>query len=175
MIEGLEFINEIKGGIIPREFIPGVQKGVKEAADRGILAGYPVVDIAVALYDGSFHEVDSSEMAFKIAGSMALQAAAKRAKPIILEPLMRLEVVVPPDFFGDIIGDISARRGQILETKDRVQMKVVEALAPLSEMFGYATQLRSLTQGRGTFTMEFERHEEVPQNIAQEIIEGKRR
>ena len=173
--EGYEFLNEIKGGTIPREFIPAAGKGIKEAMDKGILAGYPMVDIAVALYDGSFHEVDSSEMAFKIAGSIALQEASKKAKPVILEPVMKLEVVVPPDFFGDIIGDISSRRGQIIETKDRVQMKVVDARVPLSEMFGYATQLRSLTEGRGTFTMEFDHYEEVPQNIAQEIIEGKRR
>ena len=172
---GFEFIDEIKGGIIPREFIPAVQKGVKEAMDKGVVAGYPMSDMAVALYDGSFHDVVSSEMAFKIAGSIALQSASKRAGPVLLEPVMKLEVVVPENFFGDIIGDISSRRGQILETKDRLQVKVVEAKVPLAEMFGYATQLRSLTQGRGTFTMEFDRYEEVPSNIAQEIIEGKRR
>lgn len=172
---GFEFIDEIKGGIIPKEFIPAVQKGVQEAMDKGVIAGYPMTDMAVALYDGSFHEVDSSEMAFKIAGSIALQAASKRANPVLLEPLMKLEVIVPESFFGDVIGDISARRGQILETKDRLQLKVIEARVPLAEMFGYATQLRSLTQGRGTFTMEFERYEEVPVNIAQEIMEGKRR
>jgi len=173
--QGFEFINEIKGGIIPREFIPAVGKGVKEALDKGIVAGYPVVDLSVALYDGSFHEVDSSEFAFKIAGSAALQAAAKRAKPVLLEPIMRLEVIVPGEFFGDTIGDLSARRGRIEETKDRLQQKVIDAKVPLAEMFGYATSLRSLTEGRGTFTMEFDRYEEVPQNIAQEIIEGKRR
>jgi len=173
--EGFEFIDEIKGGIIPREFIPAVEKGVKEAVDKGILAGYPVVDVEVALYDGSFHEVDSSEIAFKIAGSMAFQNAAKKAKPIILEPVMKLEVVVPADFFGDVIGDLSARRGKIDETKDRINMKVIDARVPLAEMFGYATTLRSMTEGRGTFTMEFDSYEEVPQNIAQEIIEGKRK
>lgn len=173
--EGFEFIDEIKGGIIPKEFIPAVQKGVKEAMDKGIVAGYPMVDMAVALYDGSFHEVDSSEIAFKIAGSIAFQEAAKRAKPVLLEPIMKLEVVAPADFFGDIIGDISARRGQILETRDRLQMKIIEARVPLGEMFGYATSLRSLTQGRGTFTMEFESYEVVPSNVAQQIIEGKRR
>jgi len=173
--EGFEFIDEIKGGIIPKEFIPAVEKGVKEAMDKGIVAGYPMVDLAVALYDGSFHEVDSSEFAFKIAGSAALQAAAKRAKPILLEPVMRLEVICPQEFFGDTIGDLSARRGKIEETKDRLQMKVIDAKVPLAEMFGYATALRSLTEGRGTFTMEFDHYEEVPQNIAQEIIEGKRR
>ena len=173
--EGFEFVDEIKGGIIPQEFIPAVEKGVKEAMNKGILAGYPMVDMSAALYDGSFHEVDSSEIAFKIAGSIALQQAAKRAKPILLEPVMKLEVISPADFFGDVIGDLSARRGKIEETKDRLNLKVIDVKVPLSEMFGYATSLRSLTEGRGTFTMEFDHYEEVPQNIAQEIIEGKRR
>jgi len=173
--QGFEFVDEIKGGIIPKEFIPAVGKGVKEAVEKGVVAGYPMVDVKATLYDGSFHEVDSSEMAFKIAGSIAFQESAKRANPIILEPIMRLEVVSPQDFFGDIIGDLSARRGKIEETKDRINMKVVEAKVPLAEMFGYATSLRSLTEGRGTFTMEFSHYEEVPKNIAQEIIEGKRR
>jgi len=173
--EGVEFIDEIKGGIIPKEFIPAVKKGVNEAIEKGVLAGYPMVDMEVSLYDGSFHEVDSSEVAFKIAGSIALQTAAKRAKPVILEPVMRLEVIVPEDFFGDAIGDLSARRGKIEETKDRLDLKVIDAVVPLAEMFGYATSLRSLTEGRGTFTMEFNHYEEVPANIAQEIIEGKRR
>jgi len=172
---GFEFIDEIKGGIIPREFIPAVEKGVKEAMDKGVIAGYPVVDTAVTLYDGSFHEVDSSEIAFKIASVIAFQEACKRAKPILLEPIMRLEVIVPSDFFGDAIGDLSARRGKIEETKDKLNMKIITAKVPLAEMFGYATALRSLTEGRGTFTMEFDCYEEVPQNIAQEIIEGKRR
>ena len=172
---GFEFIDEIKGGIIPKEFIPAVGKGVKEAADKGILAGYPMVDLAVTLYDGSFHEVDSSEMAFKIAGSMAFQTVAKKAKPILLEPIMKLEVVIPMEFFGDVIGDLSARRGRIEETNDRLQMKVIDAKVPLAEMFGYATSLRSLTEGRGTFTMEFDCYETVPQNIVQEIIEGKKK
>ena len=173
--EGFEFVDEIKGGIIPQEFIPAVEKGVKEAMNKGILAGYPMVDMSCALYDGSFHEVDSSEIAFKIAGSIALQQAAKKAKPILLEPIMKLEVISPADFFGDVIGDLSARRGKIEETKDRLNLKVIDVKVPLSEMFGYATSLRSLTEGRGTFTMEFDHYEEVPQNIAQEIIEGKRR
>jgi len=173
--EGVEFIDEIKGGIIPKEFIPAVKKGVNEAIEKGVLAGYPMVDMEVSLYDGSFHEVDSSEVAFKIAGSIALQTAAKRAKPVILEPVMRLEVIVPEDFFGDAIGDLSARRGKIEETKDRLDLKVIDAKVPLAEMFGYATSLRSLTEGRGTFTMEFNHYEEVPSSIAQEIIEGKRR
>jgi len=173
--EGFEFVNEIKGGTIPQEFIPAVSKGVKEAMDKGVLAGYPLVDMSAALYDGSYHEVDSSEVAFKIAGSMALQAACKKAKLVLLEPIMRLEVVVPENFFGDTIGDLAARRGRIEETSDRVDMKVIDAKVPLSEMFGYATSLRSMTEGRGTFTMEFEKYDEVPANIAQEIIEGKRR
>jgi len=173
--QGFEFIDEIKGGIIPKEFIPAVEKGVKEALDKGIIAGYPMVDMAVTLFDGSFHEVDSSEIAFKIAGSIALQTAAKRAKPILLEPIMRLEVICPQEFFGEVLGNLSARRGKIEETEDRLQQKVISGKVPLAEMFGYATALRSLTEGRGAFTMEFDHYEEVPQNIAQEIIEGKRR
>ena len=173
--EGFEFVNEIKGGAIPQEYIPAVEKGVKEAMDKGVVAGYPVIDLKVTLLDGSFHEVDSSEFAFKIASSMAFQVAAKKAQAVLLEPLMRLEVVVPPDFLGDVIGDLSARRGRIEETKDRSNLKVIDARVPLAEMFGYATNLRSLTEGRGTFTMEFDTYEEVPGNIAQEIVEGKRR
>ena len=173
--EGVEFIDEIKGGIIPKEFIPAVKKGVNEAVEKGVLAGYPMVDMEVRLYDGSFHEVDSSEVAFKIAGSIAFQEASRRAKPVILEPVMRLEVIVPGDFFGDAVGDLSARRGKIEETKDRLDLKIIDAKVPLAEMFGYATSLRSLTEGRGTFTMEFDHYGEVPKNIAQEIIEGKRR
>jgi elongation factor G len=173
--EEFEFIDEIKGGVIPREFIPAIEKGIKEAMDKGVVAGYPMVDLSVTLYDGSFHEVDSSEMAFKIAGSMAFQDAAKKSKPILLEPIMRLEVVIPLEFFGDVIGDLSSRRGRIEETNDRLQMKVIDARVPLAEMFGYATSLRSLTEGRGTFTMEFDEYQEVPVNIAQEIIDGKRR
>ena len=145
--QGFEFIDEIKGGIIPREFIPAVEKGVKEAMDKGVVAGYPMVDTEVTLYDGSFHEVDSSEIAFKIAGSMAFQAACKKAKPVILEPIMKLEVVVPEEFFGDTIGDLSARRGKIEETKDRLNLKVIDAKVPLSEMFGYATSF-ALLDGR---------------------------
>ena len=172
---GFEFINEIKGGTIPQEFIPAVGKGIKEAIDKGVMAGYTMVDLSATLYDGSFHEVDSSEIAFKIAGSMAFQEAAKKAKPVILEPIMKLEVIVPEEFFGDVIGDLSSRRGKIEETKDRLNVKVIEAKIPLSEMFGYVTSLRSLTEGRGLFTMEFDRYEETPSNIAQEIIDGKRR
>ncbi len=173
--EGFDFFNEIKGGVIPQEFIPSIKKGAKEAMDKGVVAGYPMIGIDVTLYDGSFHEVDSSEIAFKIAGSMAFQAACKRASAFILEPVMKIEVVVPDEFFGDIIGDLNKRRGVIEETKDRVDLKVIEGKVPLSEMFGYATSLRSLTQGRGTFTMEFDRYERMPENISQEIVEGKRR
>ena len=152
-----------------------MEKGVKEAKDKGVVAGYPMIDLAAALYDGSFHDVDSSENAFKIAGSMAFQEAAKRAKPVLLEPIMKLEVVAPEEFFGDTIGDLSSRRGRIEETKDRFGLKVIDAKVPLSEMFGYTTSLRSLTEGRGTFTMEFNHYEEVPANIVQEIIEGRKR
>ena len=173
--EGFKFTNEIKGGVIPREFIPAIEKGVKEATDKGVLAGYPVIDVEAILYDGSFHEVDSSENAFKIAGSMAFQEGAKRAKLVLLEPIMKVEVITPEEFFGDIIGDLSARRGKIEETKDRLNTKVIDTKVPLVEMFGYATTLRSMSEGRGTFTMEFDYYDEVPGNIAQEIIEGKKK
>lgn len=171
---GFEFIDEIKGGAIPKEFIKPVEKGVVEAMDKGIVAGYPMVDVEVTLYDGSYHEVDSSEFAFKIAGSMAFQAAAKKAKPVILEPIMKVEVITPPDFFGQVISDLSSRRGKIEETSERLDMKIIDGLVPLSETFGYATSLRSLTEGRASFTMEFNRYDQVPGNIAQEIVEGKR-
>lgn len=173
--EGFEFVDEIKGGVVPQEFIPSVEKGIKEAMSKGIVAGYPMVDMEVTLYDGSFHEVDSSEAAFKIAGSQAVQRASRRANPVLLEPIMRLEVTVPSEFFGDTVGDLSSRRAKIEETRDRAGAKVISAKAPLSEMFGYATALRSITEGRGTFTMEFDQYQKVPQSITQEIIEGKRR
>ncbi len=172
---GFEFLDEIKGGVIPKEFIPAVEKGVKEAMDKGVVAGYPLIDMSVALYDGSFHDVDSSEIAFKIAGSQALQEAVRRATPILLEPIMKLEVAIPENFLGDVMGDLSARRGKIEETKDRMNIKIIEAKIPLAQMFGYATSLRSLTEGRGNFTMEFDKYDEVPGNVAQEIIEGKRK
>ncbi len=171
---GFEFINEIKGGIIPREFIAPVERGVKEAMDKGVLAGYPLIDIDVALYDGSFHEVDSSEAAFKIAASMALQEAVKRANPVLLEPIMRVEVIVPDNYMGDATGDLNSRRGRIEDIGDRPpSLKVIKSKVPLSNMFGYATTIRSLTQGRGTFTMEFDKYEQVPSNVAEEIISGK--
>jgi len=173
--KGFEFINKIKGGIIPREFISPIEKGVKEAMEKGVLAGYPMVDIEVTLYDGSFHEVDSSEFAFKIAGSIALQEASRKGKVVLLEPIMKTEAVTPVDFFGEVISDLSSRRGKIEETADRTGMKVIEAKVPLAEMFGYATALRSLTEGRAIFTMEFDCYERVPENVAQEIIEGKRK
>ncbi len=172
--EGYEFVDEIKGGAIPKEFIPSVEKGVKEAMTKGVLAGYNMVDMEVTLYDGSFHEVDSSEAAFKIAGSIALQSAVKRSDPVLLEPTMKLAITVPSEFFGDIVGDLSSRRAKVEETEDKDNIKVINAKAPLAGMFGYATDLRSLTQGRGTFTMEFSHYEVVPQNIAQEIIEGRK-
>ena len=168
--KGFEFINKIKGGVIPDEFIPAVEKGVKEAMEKGVLAGYPVTDVRVTLYDGSFHEVDSSDFAFKIAGSIAFQEGAKRAGLVLLEPIMKVEVIVPEKFLGDIVGDLSAKRGKILEMKERGMMKVVDAFVPLAEMFGYATKLRSMTEGRGNFTMQFDHYEEVPQNVTKQII-----
>ena len=173
--EGFEFVKKIKGGVIPEEFIPSVEKGVRGAMEKGIIAGFPVVDLKATLFNGSFHEVDSSKLAFEIAGSAALQKAAKGAEPVLLEPVMRLEVIVPKKFFGDVIGDLNARRGNVRETKDRLNLKVIEVEVPLAEMFGYVTNLRSLTEGRGTFTMEFKEYRKVPENIAQEIIEGKRK
>ena len=173
--KGFVFLNEIKGGSIPQEFIGPTEKGVKESLDRGILAGYPVVDVEVTLYDGSFHEVDSSEAAFKIAGSMAFQEAAKRAKPVILEPIMKIQVLIPTNFLGEITGSLNSKRGRIEEITDRPGLKVIDAKVPLSEMFSYTTELRSMTQGRGSFTMEFDHYEPAPQNVAQLIIEGKKR
>ena len=172
---GFEFVNEIKGGTIPREYIPAVEKGVKEAMNRGVIAHYQMVDIKVTLYDGSFHEVDSSEAAFKIAGSIAFQDGVKRSNPVILEPIMKIQIIMPEDYLGDITGDLSAKRGRIDSMEDRMGIKVVNAMVPLSELFGYATKLRSMTQGRGSFTMEFDHYDQVPGNIAQEIIEGKRK
>ena len=173
--KGFEFVDEIKGGTIPREYIPAVEKGIKEACEKGIVAGYNLIDVRATLYDGSFHEVDSSEIAFKIAAAQALIEAAKKAKPFILEPVMKMEVAIPEKFLGDVIGDLSSRRGQIDQTEDANGLKMIDAKVPLSETFGYATGLRSLTEGRGTFTMEFNSYEKVPGNISQEIVEGKRK
>ena len=169
-----EFINNIKGGVIPNEFISPIEKGIKEAMTRGILAGYPVVDVSVDLYDGSFHEVDSSEIAFKIAASQAFQEAAKQAKPVILEPIMAVEVVVPEQFMGDVTGSISGKRGSIEGMEERGMNKVVKAKVPLSEMFGYTTTLRSMTEGRGSMTMEFDHYEVVPTNVANDIIASRK-
>jgi elongation factor G len=168
--KGFEFSNEIKGGVIPQEFIPAVEKGVKEAMDRGVIAGYPVIDVKATLYDGSYHDVDSSEAAFKIAGSMAFQEGVKKGTPILLEPMMKIEVTTPEEFMGDVIGDLNSKRAQIQEMVDRANMKVVSAMVPLAEMFGYATSLRSLSQGRANYTMEFDHYEEVPRNVADKII-----
>lgn len=169
---GFEFVDKIVGGTIPKEYIGPVEQGIREAMANGVIAGYPVVDIKVTLYDGSYHEVDSSEMAFKIAGSMALQEGVKRAKPIILEPIMKVEVITPEESMGDVMGDLNSKRGRIQNMEDRAQAKVVDAMVPLSEMFGYATQLRSMTQGRASYTMEFDHYEEVPSSIAEEIKAG---
>ncbi len=171
--KGYEFENAIVGGKIPREYIPAVDKGIQEATSRGIIAGYPVVDIKAKLFDGSYHDVDSSEMAFKIAGSICFQNAVRQAGPIILEPIMKVEVLVPDNYFGDVMGNISSRRGQIEETGDRGVVKFIKAKIPLAEMFGYATDLRSMTQGRGNYTMEFGHYEKVPNNVAENIIAKK--
>ncbi len=172
--QGFEFVNKIVGGVIPKEYIPAVEAGVREAMESGVLAGYPVVDVRVTLVDGSYHEVDSSEMAFKIAGSMAFKAAAEKAGPVLLEPVMKVEVIVPDDYMGDVIGDINARRGRLEGMEPAPGGQAIRALIPLAEMFGYATDLRSRTQGRGTYTMQFSHYEEVPQGIAQEIIDRAR-
>ena len=167
---GFLFEDKIVGGAIPKEYIPAVEKGVREAAETGVLAGYPMVDLKVTLYDGSYHEVDSSEMAFKIAASMAFKEAVNRAQPLLLEPIMKVEVVVPEEYMGEVIGDLNSRRGRIQGIDERKNAKVITALVPLAEMFGYATTLRSLTQGRGTYTMQFSHYEEVPSNVVQEVI-----
>jgi elongation factor G len=168
--EGYEFVNGIVGGTIPREFIKPIDEGIKEAMTTGVLAGYPVDDLSVELYDGSFHDVDSNEMAFKIAGSMAFKDAAKKAHPVLLEPIMRVEVVVPEEFMGDIIGDLTSRRGHIQQMEARGGTQIVNARVPLSEMFGYATEMRSRTQGRATYSMHFDRYEQAPSNISDEVV-----
>jgi elongation factor G len=172
--KGFKFEDQIKGGVIPNEFIPAVEKGVKEALTKGPVAGYPLVDLKVELFDGSYHEVDSSEAAFKIVASKTLTAAARKANPVLLEPIMKLEVVVPAEFMGDVSGDISSKRGQIEQIEDRENLKVLNCMVPLAEMFGYSTRLRSLTSGRGSFMMEYDHHAEVPKNIQEEIAEGKK-
>ena len=168
--EEFEFIDEIKGGVIPKEYIPAVSKGVKEQLQNGVIAGYPLQGVKVTLYDGSYHDVDSSEMAFKLAGSMAAKDGAMKAKPILLEPMMDVEVVTPEDYMGDVVGDLNRRRGQVQNMEDIPSGKAIKALVPLAEMFGYATDLRSATQGRATYTMEFQKYLEVPSNLTEEII-----
>jgi elongation factor G len=168
--EGYEFVDKIVGGKIPKEYIPSIDLGIQEAMESGVLAGYPVVDIRVELVDGSYHDVDSSEIAFKVAGSMALKEALKRAKPKLLEPVMTVEVVTPEDYLGDVMGNLNSRRGRVEHLEPRGNAQAIKAMVPLSEMFGYATDLRSMTQGRATFTMQFERYEDVPQGIASELV-----
>jgi len=168
--KGYEFVNGIVGGTVPREFIPAVDKGIREAVETGVIAGYPVVDVKVTLFDGSYHDVDSNEMAFKIAGSMGFKEGFRKAKPVMLEPIMKVEVVTPEEYSGDVIGDLNRRRGQIQGMEDGPAGKVIAAEVPLSEMFGYATNVRSMSQGRATFTMEFSKYLEVPPNIAESLI-----
>lgn len=167
---GFEFVNKIVGGVVPKEYIPAVEQGVKEAMQVGVVAGYPMMDVRVTLYDGSYHEVDSSEMAFKVAGSMGFKAGAAKAQPVLLEPIMKVEVTVPEEYMGDVIGDINARRGRIEGMEPRYGVQVIRGYVPLAEMFGYATDLRSNTQGRGNYVMQFDHYEVVPKNIADEII-----
>jgi elongation factor G len=167
---GFEFINGIVGGAIPREFIPSVEKGIRSALDQGPLAGYPIEGIKARLYDGKFHNVDSDQMSFEIAGRMAFRDAARRAKPVIMEPIMAVEVITPEEYMGDVIGDLNSRRGRIEGMNSRGDAQAIKSLVPLSEMFGYATDIRSLTQGRAIFTMIFDHYEEVPKSIADNII-----
>lgn len=171
---GLEFVSKIVGGAIPREYIPAVEKGIKERMESGVVAGYPMRDIRVILFHGSFHEVDSSEMAFKIAGSIAFDGACKKANPILLEPVMKVEVLVPQDFMGDVIGDLNARRGKVQGIKAKGGAQAIDAMVPLGEMFGYATSLRSKTQGRATYSMEFDQYEPVPRQLAEQIVAKQR-
>jgi elongation factor G len=168
--KGFEFVDEVKGGVIPREYIAPIGKGAKEALEKGILAGYPVIDVRATVFDGSFHEVDSSEAAFKIAGSLAIQEGARKANLVLLEPMMKVEVLTPEQFMGEVIGDLNSKRGQIQEMRDRAGVKVIDAMVPLAEMFGYATSLRSMSQGRASYNMEFANYAEVPRNVAETII-----
>ena len=167
---GFTFVNKITGGVVPKEYIPAVEAGVKEAMLNGVLAGYPVVDVKVTIYDGSYHEVDSSEMAFKIAASMAFKEGCKKGEPVLLEPIMRIELVIPEEYLGDVLGDFNGRRGRVESMEPRAQAQIVRGTVPLREMFGYATTLRSLSQGRATYTMSFSHYSEVPANLAREII-----
>jgi elongation factor G len=166
---GFVFENKIVGGAVPREYVGPTEAGIKEALDTGILAGYPVIDVKVELVDGQYHPVDSSELAFKMAGSLGIQEAMKRAKPILLEPIMKIEAASPDEFFGDVLGDISSRRGQVTDVDHRGHLRVITAHIPLAETFGYATALRSITQGRASYTMEFDHYEQVPASIADQV------
>jgi elongation factor G len=167
---GFEFVNEIFGGSIPKEYIKPIEMGIQEALEGGVLAGFPMSDIRVKLVDGSYHDVDSSELAFKMAGSLAIKEAARKAKPVLLEPIMAVEVVVPEEYMGDVIGDLNSRRGRIEGMELRGTTQIIKSAVPLSEMFGYATELRSRTQGRGSFTMHFGKYDEVPASLAEEIV-----
>ncbi len=167
---GFEFVDAIKGGVIPKEYIPAVGKGAEEASQNGILAGFPIVDVKVTCFDGSYHDVDSSEMAFKIAGSMGFKEGAAKAGPVLLEPIMAVEVVTPEEYMGDVMGDLSSRRGKIMGMESRAGAQVVNAHVPLAKMFGYSTDLRSATQGRATYTMVFDHYEQVPRAISEEVI-----
>jgi elongation factor G len=168
--KGYEFVDAIKGGVVPREYIPAVDKGIREATENGVMAGYPVVDVKITLIDGSYHEVDSSEMAFKIAGSMGFKEGCAKAGPVLLEPIMSVEVVVPEEYMGEVIGDLNSRRGRIMGMESRAGSQVVTSMVPLAQMFGYSTDLRSATQGRATYTMTFHHYEQAPKSVAEEIV-----
>jgi elongation factor G len=170
---GSIFLDEVKGGTIPREYIPAIEKGFKEALDKGIVAGYPMVDVKAAVFEGSYHEVDSSEAAFKMAGIMAFKEACRKANPVLLEPIMKVEVTTPEEYMGNVIGDLNSKRGQIDQMTDRGNLKVIDAKVPLAEMFGYATQLRSMSQGRANYSMEFLHYNEVPRHVAEAIVGAK--
>jgi elongation factor G len=171
---GYEFVDEVKGGAIPREFITPINKGIQETLTKGIVAGFPIIDVQATVFDGSYHDVDSSEAAFKMAGSMAFKEAFNKAKPVILEPIMKIEVTTPESYMGDVIGDLNSKRGQINEMADRLGVKVIHASVPLSEMFGYATSLRGMTQGRASYSMEFSHYQEAPKNVTEQIKLGKK-
>jgi elongation factor G len=172
--KGFEYVDKVVGGVVPREYIPAVERGLSAALPNGVLAGYPMIDIKATLFDGSYHEVDSNEMAFRVAASIALRNAASKCKPVLLEPIMELEVTVPDDYLGNVIGDITKRRGRIEGQFGRANAQVVKANVPLSEMFGYATSLRSNTQGRGTYSMQFSHYTETPKSIAEEIVKSRK-
>jgi elongation factor G len=167
---GFEFVNKIVGGVVPREYVPSVQSGIEESLQSGMLAGYPVIDVKATLFDGSYHDVDSNEMAFKVAASMALREAKQKCKPVLLEPLMKVDIVVPEEYMGDVMGDVTSRRGRVDGMEARGNSQVIRSFVPLAEMFGYATTLRSNTQGRGTYSMFFDHYEEVPKSVSEDVI-----